>query len=203
MNLRETYNRIAEDWYRHHKQDDTWWVNGIDKFVSYLKPGSLVLDIGCGGGTKSKHLIVRGLKVIGIDFSEKMIEIAKREVPGGEFQVMDMQEVASLEENFDGIFLQAVLLHVKKDAVVEVLRGLLEKLKKGGFMYVAVKEKRSEGMEEEMKREENYGYPYERFFSYFTLDEMKKYLGRLGVEIIYENITLSKDTRWIQVICKK
>ena len=113
MNLKETYNKIAEDWHKGHKQD-AWWVGGVDKFISFLRSGSLVLDVGCGTGLKSKYLINRGLKVVGIDFSEKMIETAKREVPEGEFWVMDMEEAAKLEGNFNGIFLQAALLHIKK-----------------------------------------------------------------------------------------
>ena len=78
--LKSTYNHIAEDWHKDHKED-TWWVEGTDKFVSFLKYNSLVLDVGCGAGVKSNYLINKGLKIVGLDFSEKMIEIAKREVP--------------------------------------------------------------------------------------------------------------------------
>lgn len=168
-----------------------------------MKPGRLVLDVGCGAGVKSKYLISRGLKVIGIDFSEKMIEIAERGVPEGKFQVADVKEASSLEKSFDGIFLQAVLLHLKKNEIVNVLQRLLEKLKKGGYMYVAVKEKKPGGAEEEIKKEEDYGYAYERFFSYLTIDEIKEYVGKLGMNIVYENITPSGNTRWIQVIAQK
>jgi len=202
MDLKEAYNKIAEDWYQDHKQG-TWWTEGTDKFISFLKQGSLVLDVGCGGGTKSQYMINKGLKVIGIDFSEKMIEIAKREVPKNKFLVMDMQDIGKLEKNFDGIFLQAVLLHIKKKAVKGVLQKLLEKLKKGGYVYVAVKEIGPKGVVEKIKTEEDYGYPYERFFSYFTLDEIRGYLEKLGIKVIYEDITPQGNIRWIQVIGQK
>ena len=202
MNLKETYNKIAEDWHKGHKQD-AWWVGGVDKFISFLRSGSLVLDVGCGTGLKSKYLINRGFKVVGIDFSEKMIETAKREVPEGEFWVMDMEEAAKLEGNFDGIFLQAALLHIKKDMVGEVLCKMLGRLKKRGHVYIAVKEKKPEGTEEEIKREENYGHPYERFFSYFTLEEVKEHLEKLGIRTIYESTIPSGNTRWVQVIGQK
>jgi hypothetical protein len=29
MDLKSTYNKIAEDWHKNHQQDD-WWVEGID-----------------------------------------------------------------------------------------------------------------------------------------------------------------------------
>lgn len=202
MDLKETYNKIAEDWYRDHKQD-TWWINGTDEFIVLLEPGSLVLDVGCGAGVKSKYLINRGLKVVGIDFSEKMIEIARREVPEGEFRVMDVKETRSLEEDFNGIFLQAVLLHLKKNEIVDILQNLFGKLKKGGYVYIAVKEKKPEGLNEEIKRDEDYGYPYERFFSYFSMDEIKGYVKKLGMNLVHESIIPSGNTRWIQVIARK
>jgi len=89
MNLKETYDKIAEDWHSDHKKDD-WWIEETDKFISYLSKGDLVLDVGCAGGIKSKYLMQKGLNVVGIDFSEKMIEIAKREFPNGEFLVKDL-----------------------------------------------------------------------------------------------------------------
>ncbi|MDP3935295.1 MAG: class I SAM-dependent methyltransferase [Candidatus Giovannonibacteria bacterium] len=202
MDLRETYNKIAEDWHKDHKQDN-WWVEGTNKFVSLLKPNSLVLDVGCGAGTKSKYLIDKGLKVVGIDFSDKLIEIAKREAPSGNFFVMDINEADKLTEKFDGIFMQAVLLHIPKENIKKIVNKLLGRLKLGGYLYVAVKEKKSGGAEEEIKVENDYGYPYERFFSYFTLDEIKNLMIGLGLLIKYENLIQYESTKWIQVIGKK
>ena len=39
--------------------------------------GLNVLDAGCGTGYLSQQLHAKGAKVIGVDFSEKMIQIAK------------------------------------------------------------------------------------------------------------------------------
>src|SRR3989338_6066638 len=145
MNLRETYNRIAEEWHKDHQQED-WWVEGTDKFISLLKPGDSVLDVGCGGGTKYAYLVKKGLRVVGIDFSEKMIEIAKREVPEGTFLVLDLGDVDKLDYLFDGIFMQAALLHVPKKEVIGKLEKLTKKLKVGGYLYVGVKERKPEGL---------------------------------------------------------
>lgn len=202
MNLKETYNLIASDWHQDHAHDD-WWIGGTDKFISFLQAGDLVLDVGCGAGTKAKYLIEHGLQVVGIDFSEKMIEIAKREVPSGRFSILDLHEVGKLENFFDGIFMQAVLLHVPKKEAGECVKKVVERLKSGGFLYVAVKEVKPERAEEEVKTEEDYGYPYERFFSYFTSDEIESYLLGAGLEVVYTEIKPSGKTYWIQVIGKK
>lgn len=202
MDLKSTYNKIAEDWHRDHQQD-TWWIESTNKFISLLKPGDSVLDVGCGGGTKTKYLIGEGLRVTGIDFAENMIAIAKREVPTGTFFTMDVKEIPRLGKIYDGVFAQATLLHVPKREVEDVLWILRDALVGGGYLYVAVKELRPGQKEEEIRVENDYGYPYERFFSYFALSEVEKYLRDGGLEICYRNITPSGESRWIQVIAKK
>lgn len=198
----DTYNKIAEDWHKDH-QLDTWWIESTDKFISLLKRGDKVLDVGCGGGTKSKYLIQKGLQVTGIDISEKMIEIARREIPSAEFFVMDMENMSELKEKFDGVFVQAVLLHTSKKDLKRAFRSMFDRLKPNGYLCIAIKEKRPDGKEEEIKTEEDYGYQYKRLFSYFTIDEIKNHLSDLQMEISYESITPSGNTNWLQIIAKK
>jgi SAM-dependent methyltransferase len=201
MNLKDTYDQIAEDWHRDHQSDD-WWIEGTDRFVALVGKGARVLDIGCGSGVKSKYLKEQGLDLVGIDLSPKMIDIARREVPDTEFHAMDLKEAWRLEGMFDGLFMQAVLLHVPKAEAQEQITALARKLKRGGFFYIAVKAKREGGVEEEIKTENDYGYEYQRFFSYYTLDEVKKFFENAGLKIIYENGADLDQTNWIQVIAQ-
>lgn len=204
--LKDTYNKIAKDWHKDHQSDD-WWYEGTDEFISYFKKGDNILDVGCGCGTKSKYLIDKGLNVTGIDFSENFIDIAKKEVSDGDFKVMDINNIDKLEKTFDGIFIQAVLLHIPKNEVESLLKEIIKKLNTGGYLYVAVKEKREGGVDEEIKKENDYGYEYERFFSYFTIDEIKNYFKNIGLKVIFENEAppsrATRKTNWIQVIGKK
>jgi SAM-dependent methyltransferase len=200
--LRDTYNKIAEDWHCDHHDDD-WWHEGTDKYISFFKPGDTVLDVGCGTGVKSKYLLNKGLNVTGIDFSEKLIAIAMQDVPTGCFFLKDIYLPLGLKQQFDGAFAQAVLLHFPKKEIPKILSNILEPLKAGGYFYIALKEKRPEEKEEGMVMESDYGYEYERFFSYFNLDEVKKYLTDAGLEIAYENVAKFGRRNWIQVIAKK
>lgn len=200
--MRETYNKIAEDWWKDHR-DDTWWVEGMDKFASFLKKGDAVLDIGCGAGTKTKYLIRKGLDVLGIDFSEEMIRIARREVPEGKFLVMNAKNLSGLEQEFDGVLAHAILLHIPKKEVCDVLQNWVSKLKPHGYLCLAVKEIKSDEKEEMIVEEKGYGYPYERFFSYFSTEEIKRSLADLDVKILWEKKVISGKTSWIQIICQK
>jgi 2-polyprenyl-3-methyl-5-hydroxy-6-metoxy-1,4-benzoquinol methylase len=202
IDLKQTYNQIAGDWHRDHRSD-TWWQKDTDRFISFLKPGELVLDVGCAGGTKAKYLLKKGLRVVGIDFSEKMIAIAQQEAVGGTFLVLDLKDIDQLDYLFDGIFMQAVLLHIPKQEAKPMIEKLTKKLRQGGYLYIAAKERKPGGVEEEIKTEEEFGYQYKRFFSYFTMDEIKNILQGCGFDICHENITPSGNTRWLQIVGKK
>lgn len=206
MNLKDTYDKIADSWHKDHQTDD-WWQEATNIFISYLKPGATVLDVGCGGGTKSRYLLGKGLKVLGIDFSKNLINIATKEVPEAKFLVMDINDIDKLKENFDGIFMQAVLLHVPKKEVEGILHKAAQKLNPRGYLYIAVKEKIPGAADEEVKMDNEYGYEYERFFSYFTLDEFKEDFKNVGLEIIYRDVKppsrTGRRSNWMQVIAKK
>jgi SAM-dependent methyltransferase len=201
MDLKNTYNRIASDWFNDHKESD-WWSDSAHKFLSYLQKGNRILDVGCGAGLKTKYLIEKGFKIIGIDFSEEMIRLAKEYCPEGEFYVKDIKEPLNLGI-FDGIFAQAVLLHIPKTEVDKVLNEFKSSLKDNGYLYLAVKEKRPNENDEQMVEENDYGYKYERFFSFFTVPEIKDYLTKLNMKVVHDNVISRGDTNWIVVIAQK
>lgn len=51
-----------------------------------LKPGTRVLDVGCGNGFTAGELLARGCDVVGIDLSGQGIEHARRSHPQGRFE---------------------------------------------------------------------------------------------------------------------
>ena len=201
MDLKDTYNKIANDWFNDHKESD-WWNDSAYKFLSYLQKGDRILDVGCGAGLKTKYLIDKGFKVVGVDFSEEMIRLSKEYCPEGEFYVKDIKEPLDLG-GFDGIFAQAVLLHFPKTEIIQVLNELKDSLKEKGYLYLAVKEQRSNEKEEQMVEENDYGYKYERFFSFFTLPEIKDYLTQLNMNLVHDNVISKGNSSWIVVIAQK
>lgn len=199
--LKKTYNKIAEDWFKDHTSD-TWWQEGTEEFLKQLPEGASILDVGCGAGVKSRYLAEKGFAVQGIDFSEKMIDIAKRESPEIPFEVFDIYEIDAYPKTFDGIFAQAVLLHIPKKDIRDVLAKLKSRIKPNGLLYIAVKGMRDDGVEEAVKKEDDYGYEYERFFSFFTLPEFETYLAELGMKVVWKTSATSGRATWLQIIGK-
>ena len=201
--LKDTYDRIAEDWANDHQFDD-WWLEGTTRFASLLPRGARVLDAGCGSGQKTKFLEERGARVLGIDFSAKLLEIARRTAPDADFRLLDLRDVGTLAEEFDGVFAQASLLHIPKAEAGAVIAGMASRLKPQGHLYIAVKAQRPGHPDEEIVTENDYGYDYERFFSYYTLDELRNYVEESALSVVHAEVTSAPfKGDWLQIIAKR
>ncbi|MDD9981234.1 MAG: class I SAM-dependent methyltransferase, partial [Gammaproteobacteria bacterium] len=78
--------------------------------------GCDVLDLGCGTGRHTAWLAESGARVTAVDFSEKMLEQARRKVPGTDarFVVHDLHDRLPLEDaSFDAVVSGLVLEHLR------------------------------------------------------------------------------------------
>ena len=91
--------------------------------------GKSVLDLGCGFGEHCKRFISEGAtKVVGIDISEKMLEIAKKENSSDKITYinMPMEDIGQLPGKFD-IVISSLAFHYVEDfsGVVKNIHRLL------------------------------------------------------------------------------
>lgn len=110
-------------------------------YLKKLKPGESVLDIGCGNGKLISGL-PEGVGYIGTDFSQTLLEEAKKLYPDHDFRFGDVIEASHWAElgKFDAIFCVAVLHHIaQREQQVYLLKEIKKHLKKrGGFLYLTV-----------------------------------------------------------------
>ena len=69
--------------------------------------GKTVLDLGCGFGRNCADFLRRGAKrVVGVDISQKMLDVARRESYGEEIEYinMSMTDIHALNEKFDFVY---------------------------------------------------------------------------------------------------
>jgi len=109
----------------------------VNKFLSYLKPGSTILDAGCGIGRDTKTFLDAGFKVVAFDASSEMVKISS-EYTGQETLLMKFNEM-DFDNQFDSIWASASLLHVKKVDMDSIFTKLHKALKENGILYVSYK----------------------------------------------------------------
>tara|TARA_Y100000590_G_C15681430_1_gene999970 strand:+ start:474 stop:1202 length:729 start_codon:yes stop_codon:yes gene_type:complete len=149
----DKFSRIAEEW---------WNPNGkfkpLHKFnpirIRYIKEniikdfnikkkdkpldGISLLDIGCGGGLLSEPMARLGAKVIGIDASEKNINIAKHHLKKSKLKIKyfnNSPENFKYKEKFDVILNMEIIEHVED--VNLFINHCSKFLKKSGIMFIA------------------------------------------------------------------
>ncbi len=149
----EKFSKIADEW---------WDPNGkfkpLHKFnpirISYIKDSITnifkiknenkplerikILDIGCGGGLLSEPMKRLGADVVGIDASNKNIQVAKIHAKKNK---LDIKYICTSPENFetknkfDVILNMEIIEHVED--VDFFLKSCSKLLKKNGIMFVA------------------------------------------------------------------
>lgn len=88
----------------------------MQKMIPDLK-GKTVLDMGCGYGYNCLDFIRKGAKrVVGIDISEKMLNVAKSESahPDIEYGRMNMTDISALDIKFDFVY-SSLAVHYVED----------------------------------------------------------------------------------------
>jgi SAM-dependent methyltransferase len=66
-----------------------------------LRPGQLVLDIGCGAGAFVRLVTERGARAFGLDASEALVAFARSRLPDADVRVGDMEALPYEDNTFD------------------------------------------------------------------------------------------------------
>ncbi|MDY6968753.1 MAG: class I SAM-dependent methyltransferase [Spirochaetota bacterium] len=104
--------------------------------------GKKTLDLGCGWGRMLKPVAERGADCIGLDISEKMLNLTQK-------HLKDCKHLSGLirgdgtslpfkNNSFDLIYSLLVLQHLSKSNGIETLKEIKRVLKPGGIAYIRV-----------------------------------------------------------------
>lgn len=132
---KQLYNRQFKEYYK--KQTEYKVIQDLRKKV-YAIIGNIrnkeILFVGCGDGSECIPAVKRSAKVVGIDISEKAIELAKRNCPKSKFYVMDFEKTNFKKNSFD-IIVSILSIMYKKNLDL-VLREFRRILKENGFIIL-------------------------------------------------------------------
>lgn len=186
------YNNNAIDFFKDTVNADM--SENYKLFLERLPKGAAILDAGCGSGRDSLAFKKLGYQVTAIDGSEELCKLAEEYI-GQEVKNVRFQDL-EFENEFDGIWACATLLHVPSEELPEVIKNLAKALKKDGVLYASFKYGDFEG-----ERNGRYFYDLteERTQELFTIN---------GLKIVEMWITGDVregrgDEKWISVLVTK
>lgn len=131
----EYYNKNAKKYYDDTINADMSYFR--DKFLSHVKLGGTILDLGCGTGRDSKAFKEAGYKVIAVDGSSELCKMATKLI--GQEVICSTFEEFEPNEKYDGIWACSSLLHIPKDEIKKVIKKLLPYMNDNCMLYMSYK----------------------------------------------------------------
>ncbi|WP_165225792.1 class I SAM-dependent methyltransferase [Aquisphaera insulae] len=107
-------------------------------FEAHLKPGSAIIDLGCGSGRDLKRFAKGGHRPVGIDYSLPLLGLAAR-FSGQATVLGNIRLVPFRAEAFDAAWAMASLLHLPRSAIGRALRQIAACLKPGAPLFAGLK----------------------------------------------------------------
>jgi SAM-dependent methyltransferase len=133
----EVYNALAEvcaDHYVSGNPDRPF----LEQFLSHLRKGTRLLDVGCGTGNGAKYFSDHGMRVEGVDLSGRMIEVARRNYPHIRFTRKDIRNYRPGQ--FDAIWAGYSLFHMGRADFQGVLKRIRKALVPDGIFGLIMQE---------------------------------------------------------------
>jgi ubiquinone/menaquinone biosynthesis C-methylase UbiE len=179
---RQAYNLAAQkyhDLFHNEMSEKEYDRKLLDSFAERFNKDSLICDAGCGPSAHiGRYLFDKGIKVIGVDISEKCIEFAKLHNPEMKFECADISSMPFDDNSFDGLISYYSIINTPKIYVNKLFDEFHRVLKLGGHLLIAVKAGMKEGFIDELL-----GIKTKSYFTLFTPDDILTYFKAGGFEI--------------------
>ena len=171
------YDRVAHDYAR--LEGETEWprMRWLKKVLNQLSSGSSVLDLGCGSGVPADIEISKEHQVTGVDISQTQINLARQNVPAGNFLHGDAGSVEFAASSFDAVVSFYTLEHIPREEHETVLRRIHQWLRPSGLLLISMEAGDYEGFFGEWL-----GVPM--FMSCFDPETMKRLINVAGFELL-------------------
>ena len=135
----EVYDALAEVYADHY-------VSGnpdrpfLEEFLSHLRTGTRLLDVGCGTGNGAKYFSDHGMRVEGIDLSGSMIEVARRNYPDIRFTRKDIRTSRYQAGYLGAIWAGYSLFHMGREDFQTVRKKIRRALVADGIFGLIMQE---------------------------------------------------------------
>ena len=110
------FDEFAKEYAERFKNIDAY-LSVIDRFCDLIIPGKpRILELACGPGNITAYIRKRfpGSEYIAIDLAPAMINIARENIKGVDFRLMDVRKISSFNTKFDAIMCSFCLPFLSK-----------------------------------------------------------------------------------------
>jgi len=150
--------------------------------IVHRKEKAKILDIGSGTGVLTKKLYDDGYEICGIDFSQRMIEIAKEKMPLAKLIQYDFSKGLPKElENiqFDYIISTYAMHHLEDKEKIKLINKLEKRLSNDSEIVIGDVAFKTRRLLEQCKTK--YADYWDDEEIYFVFDELKEYFPKEGI----------------------
>lgn len=151
-------------------------------FATQIPQGETLLEIGSGPGEVSGYLSQQGVKCLGTDLSEQMIENARQYFPQLQFEVQDFFHLSYEDQAFCGVIGYYAIVNLTLDELELVLAEVKRVLRVGGiflFTFHIFEGEAKTDVESFFSQEDN-----PLTFYYFKVDDVKELVENTGFQVI-------------------
>lgn len=144
------FDQIADD-YRRRSEGQVYNVSSLSfsrrqdvvtGLLNLTPEGGTVLDYGMGPAVFGSPAAKRGCRYIGLDISQKMIDLAKAQnIPGAEYHLGDLELLERFRAAADTVLLIGLIDYLEHPS--EGLRALARTVKPGGRIILSFRNRRS------------------------------------------------------------
>lgn len=169
----------------------------LSQWLALLPARARVLDLGCGGGQDAKHLRESGYRVIGLDRTTAFLLFARERTSDLPLILADMRRLPLREQNMDGIWAAASLIHLPKAALRTVLGDLRRLMRAHGILAATL----THGTKSRMVKR---GWIPGRYFARWRKEELRRVFHRAGWEVMELAVVTGQERkgRWINVLAR-
>lgn len=188
--VRAGYNRIAKEYQADRDIFDH--TKELEEFLTLLPRNARVLDVGCGAGVPVTEFLVKaGFDVVGVDFSESMLKLARKNVPQTQLMMGSMTKLGFRDNSFDGLTAFHSVIHLPREKHLPLFQSFHRILKPKGVMLISM------GTDEWEAVEEYYGT--KMFWSHYSPEISLQLAKDAKFQIIFGRHILSGGERhyWI------
>ena len=135
--VRESFNRIAAA-YLSSRRRDSPDVALLDDLVVRLPARARVLDAGCGAGVPIAQQLAARVEVVGVDFAEVQLGLARRHVPTALWVCADLVALPFADRSFDAVCSYYAIIHIPREQHAGVLGDVARVLRSEGLALLCL-----------------------------------------------------------------